>query len=812
MRKNVVMVKIVVVAIVIALMLVAMSVGADSGLPSGYAKIKDWDQAHEAFSFSLGKVVSEGGDFFIAPRGIHVFDSPGIIDMGVIGLNDIGEAPASGYVEMATPIDGHSYVVRSKGKYGKFYLDETYDWKDPTEYGIEWVYQLNGTRAFGTPTSKTFGGVDKDYGLSVQQTIDGGFIISGETWSYDAGSGDVWLIKTDSQGNEVWNKTFGGAYQDYGSSVQQTTDGGYIITGKAGSGNSDLWLIKTDSLGNEVWNKTFGGADYDCGSSVQQTTDDGYIISGWTESYGAGYGDVWLIKTDSLGNEVWTKTFGGAGGDWGYSVQQTTGGGFIISGWTNSYSAGDIDLWLIKTDSQGNEMWSKTFGGADGDHGSSVQQTTDGGYIITGRTESYGTGGGDVWLIKTDSQGNKVWSKTFGGSYDDWCNSVQQTADGGFIITGRTNSYGAGDIDLWLIKTDSLGNEVWNKTFGGSYGDWGNSVRQTADGGFIIAGLTESYGAGSADVWLIKTDSRGNEVWNNTHGSGDTPDAEHHNVYVGFKLPPTEEWGSETWFNTHINVTSGQRISISASGTIQPSSSRDIFCGPNGTFEVDYWLTTYSPRSDLGHAALIARIGETGDIIFIGTNTSFVAPTDGELWLGINDYDGSDNLGEFVAEICIGEETPTPTPSGSGPSYPEATLTHSGFDFSEGTTGEYPIRDGEVIYWQPGHAGTHPDYPRDSGYLWWRNTHLDDVNRASQTKDMGAVDIATVRAVPAEWDKSPLIPPLLMGHTIVAKCYDGYVKFQVISVDTADESARVKYSYSTDTTFDEGTPTLQPTP
>ena len=261
MRKNVVMVKIVVVAIVIALMLVAMSVGADSGLPSGYAKIKDWDQAHEAFSFSLGKVVSEGGDFFIAPRGIHVFDSPGIIDMGVIGLNDIGEAPASGYVEMATPIDGHSYVVRSKGKYGKFYLDETYDWKDPTEYGIEWVYQLNGTRAFGTPTSKTFGGVDKDYGLSVQQTIDGGFIISGETWSYDAGSGDVWLIKTDSQGNEVWNKTFGGAYQDYGSSVQQTTDDGYIISGKAGSGNSDLWLIKTESLGNEVWNKTFGGAD-----------------------------------------------------------------------------------------------------------------------------------------------------------------------------------------------------------------------------------------------------------------------------------------------------------------------------------------------------------------------------------------------------------------------------------------------------------------------------------------------------------------------------------------------------------------------
>jgi hypothetical protein len=154
--------------------------------------------------------------------------------------------------------------------------------------------------------------------------------------------------------------------------------------------------------------------------------------------------------------------------------------------------------------------------------------------------------------------------------------------------------------------------------------------------------------------------------------------------------------------------------------------------------------------------------------------------------------------------ITTVSKTTTPTPT----SYPEATLTHSGFDFSEGTTGEYSTYDGEVIFWQPG-AATHPDYPRDSGYLWWRNTRLDDVNHASQTKDMGAVDIATVREVPAEWDKPPLIPPLLVGHTIVAKCYDGYVKFQVISID---ESVRVKYLYSPDTTFAEGSPTLQPTP
>jgi TolA-binding protein len=524
--------------------------------------------------------------------------------------------------------------------------------------------------------NKTFGGADKDYGLSVQQTTDDGFIITGETWSYDAGSSDkpaVWLIKTDSQGNEGWNKTFGGAYQDYGSSVQQTADGGYIITGKAGSGYSDLWLIKTDSQGNEGWNKTFGGGDYDCGSSVQQTTDGGYIITGETSSDGAGQSDVWLIKTDSQGNEMWSKTFGGSGSDWGNSVQETTDGGFIITGWTNSYGAGNTDLWLIKTNSQGNEVWSKTFGGSDSDHGSSVQETTEGGYIITGRTESYGAGEGDVWLIKTDSQGNVVWSKTFGGSYDDWGNSVQETTDGGYIITGRTESYGVGDEDVWLIKTDSQGNEVWSRTFGGSYGDWGNSVQETADGGFIITGLTESYGAGNEDVWLIKTDSQGNEVWNKTHSIGDIPDAEQHNGSAGFKLPPL---------------------------------------------------------------------------------------------------------------------------------YLEATLTHSGFDFTQGNTGEFPTYDGEVISWQPG-AAPHPDYPRDTDYIWWRNTHLDDLNFQSQTKDMGAVDISTVRTVPAEWDKSPLIPPLLVGHTIVAKCYDGYVKFQVISVDPVEWSALVKYSYSVDATFDD---------
>ena len=361
-------------------------------------------------------------------------------------------------------------------------------------------------------TGWTFGGSHNDVGYSVQQATDGGYIIVGYTKSYGAGGNDVWLIKTNASGSEEWNQTFGGSDDDYGCSVQQTTNGGYIIVGYTesyGAGNADVWLIKTDAVGSVEWSRTFGASGYDYGYSVQQTTDGGYIITGYAGSWDPGSYDVWLIKTDALGNKVWDKLFGTGSSEYGFSVQQTQDNGYIIVG--NEEEGTERGVWLIKTDEQGEKLWDSTFG-IWSDRGRYVQQTTDGGYIIAAYTAYYGGGISDIWLIKTDGSGNVIWDNTFGGSENDRAYSIQQTTDGGYIIAGDTRSYGAGNYDAWLIKTDASGSEEWNQTFGGNNYDYGHSVKQTTDGGYIIAGQTKSYGAGYSDVWLIKTDADGNII------------------------------------------------------------------------------------------------------------------------------------------------------------------------------------------------------------------------------------------------------------------------------------------------------------
>ena len=356
--------------------------------------------------------------------------------------------------------------------------------------------------------NKTFGGTALDWGWSVQETSDGGLIIAGETVSFGYGGYDAWLIKTDSNGNESWNKTFGGSVKDGGRSVIQTNDDGFIIGGYVdsyGFPGHDVWLIKTDDNGIEEWSSIFGGILSDAAFSVQQTSDGGYIALGYVDSYGAGSHDIWLIKTDMYGNEEWNNTYGTSQWESGYSAHQTVDDGFIIIGTTESYGAGGQDAWLIKTDMYGNEQWNKTFGGKNNDWGSAVVITDDGGYLLTGDTRSYGSGGYDLWLVKTDDNGNEQWKRVYGdSSSDDTGYSIKKTSDGGYIITGTKTSFGSGLSDVWLIKVDDDGFIEWNFTFDGGIDDWAYSVDETSDGGYIITGLTNSYGDGDYDLMLIK--------------------------------------------------------------------------------------------------------------------------------------------------------------------------------------------------------------------------------------------------------------------------------------------------------------------
>jgi len=354
--------------------------------------------------------------------------------------------------------------------------------------------------------TKTFGGTDEDWGYSVQQTSDGGYILAGVTGSFGvAGSYDFYVIKMDSNGVNIWTKTYGKSGAESARSVQQTSDGGYIVAGMTtsfGAGAADVYLIKTDVQGDTVWTKTYGGTNNDEGYSVQQTMDGGYIITGMTRSFGSGNEDVYLIKTNENGDTLWTKTYGGMGYECGSSVQETSDGGYIVVGTSYSYGVGWGDVYLIKTNINGDMLWTKTYGGTDYDSGSSVVQTSDEGYIIAGVTWSFGE---NVYVIKINEKGDTLWTRTYGGADYEEGSSVQETSEGYYIITGWTNSFGAGWGDVYLIKVDSQGDTIWTKTYGGTSEDEGYSVQQTFDGGYIIAGVTASFGAGWWDFYLIKT-------------------------------------------------------------------------------------------------------------------------------------------------------------------------------------------------------------------------------------------------------------------------------------------------------------------
>jgi uncharacterized delta-60 repeat protein len=363
--------------------------------------------------------------------------------------------------------------------------------------------------------AERIGGSNDDFAYSIIQSSDGGYVVAGYTNSF-GGSYDFYVVKLDSSGSVAWTKTIGGSGDDQANSVVQSSDGSYVVAGYTtsfGAGGADMYVVKLGSGGNVQWTKTIGGSDDDFANSVIQSSDGGYVIAGYTQSFGAGGYDMYVVKLDSNGNVVWTKTIGGSNSDVANSIVQSSDGGYVVAGETLSFGASGRDIYVVKLDSSGNIVWTKTIGGSWDDFANSVIQSSDGGYVIAGYTQSFGAGWDDIYVVKLDSSGNVQWTKTIGGSADDEAWSIIQSSDGGYVVAGRTNSFGAVYKDIYVVKLDSSGNVQWTKTIGGSDWDEAWSIIQSSDGGYVVAGYTYSFGAVYKDIYVVKMGSLGDTCW-----------------------------------------------------------------------------------------------------------------------------------------------------------------------------------------------------------------------------------------------------------------------------------------------------------
>jgi len=364
----------------------------------------------------------------------------------------------------------------------------------------------------GDQWAKTYGGVDDDTGSLTFEKSDGsGYILAGDNFTYEPG-GDIWILDLSPSGDIVWQRTYGGPADCdllYGG-IEESGDGGYVVvgyTGSFGTGNNDSWILKLTSSGDIEWQRTYGGSDsHNYPYSFQITSDGGYIVAGGAYSISAEDNDAWVLKLTSSGDIEWKNTYGGGSGDRATSIQQTEDGGYIVAGWTSSFGAGEGDLWILKLTSSGDIEWQRTYGGSSDEYWSEIQETSDGGYIVAVATESFGAGGADSWILKLTSSGDIVWQRTYGGSLDDNGTSIQETGDGGYIVAGETQSFGAGHWDGWILKLTSSGDIEWQRTYGGTEWDGTSSIQETGDGGYIVAGATKSFGAFRTefDLWMLK--------------------------------------------------------------------------------------------------------------------------------------------------------------------------------------------------------------------------------------------------------------------------------------------------------------------
>ena len=375
------------------------------------------------------------------------------------------------------------------------------------------VFFAGGSSVLHAQWARALGGASTDVASFARATSDGGIVACGFTASSGAGGEDAWVVRLDSSGTVLWQRAYGGPADDRAYVIQEAPGAGFIVLGwteSFGAGGRDAWVLRLDDSGNVVWQRAYGGAGFDQGDDIRFTPDGGFIAACFTTSAGAGQEDLWLLKLDAAGGIQWQRTLGGTAADLAEHVETTSDGGYLATGFTRSFGFGRNDVWVIKLSPSGDVLWQRVIGAPGDDIPEYLEKTADGGFVIAGATDSFGAGGTDAFLLKFDASGVLQWQRAYGGSGADYAESVRQTGDGGFIIGGHTDSSGAGGHDVWAVRLDASGDVLWQRTYGGEGEDFAYSLQPAASGGGVIAaGATRSFGAGSDDVFLLRIASDG---------------------------------------------------------------------------------------------------------------------------------------------------------------------------------------------------------------------------------------------------------------------------------------------------------------
>ncbi|MDZ7744295.1 MAG: hypothetical protein U5K77_00835 [Candidatus Saccharibacteria bacterium] len=658
----------------------ALVLGSDSSSPTGVNGAMYYDTTSNTFRCyengawldcvtDTSGNISQGGDTFGANVVIGAQDNYGVEllanNQTVLSLSNTGQALFQNTSNSTT-----AFQIQNAAGTSILTADTTNQrigigTNTPTDKLtiINTDQNQNALRINQTVATTTFmlatGDTTDDRFHSVIQTSDGGYLAAGRTDSFGAGGLDGYMVKYDDSGSIEWSRTAGDTGVDYFEHVIQASDGGYLAVGSTdsfGAGSNDAYIIKYDDSGAIEWSRTAGGTGLDYFYSAIQTTDGGYLAAGSTISFGASNYNAYLVKYDSSGTIEWSRTAGDTQHDQFFSVIQTDDGGYLAAGETESFGAGADDAYLVKYDSSGTIEWSRTAGDTGNDRFLEVIQTSDGGYLAAGRTDSFGAGGNDAYLVKYDSSGTIEWSRTAGDTGFDALYSVVQADDGSYLAAGYTDSFGAGNQSGYLIKYDDSGSIEWSRTAGGTANDRFYSVAKTDDDGYIAGGYTNSYGAGTADAYLAKYDAAGNITGCTSECTSPTSTAN----------SPTSSTSSPA---STANSPTSSTSSPASTANSPTSTVTNIVATDTSTTTVDA-LTVNAQGDTVLHGNLLPGTDNTYSLgsstarwqdLFVGPGSLHIGTAGNE---GVISYDTTENnlvLGSSSGGVNIQNTTNSPT-------------------------------------------------------------------------------------------------------------------------------------------------------